>query len=225
MKTFDEVKKMSWLVFRGWVMDTYSDVDRNNMIKEMRNYSDFLKTTTDISPMQAGLFQGCKSNVSFERFLQEVPETRKLAAKAGISNKDIYLLYLIATVDGVISAAAEKEFETFVDVGYTDKKRKDLSFLFAVAMVDGNLTNSFRAEMIAKERRAISLARSDGKSFPEIITLIKQSNDRAMDFYKFRSSLTVINRVFKLGGIKDEREIFEDFKILLAYNFYNLGTR
>jgi hypothetical protein len=99
-----------------------------------------------------------------------------------------------------------------------------MAFRFALGVVDSSLKPDFRRMMSNKERAAIALARSRGKSVGEILEIIARSNDEAMSFGQFKRDLSTAIRIFKLGGIADEQQAYRYFKLLLAHVFYRLGA-
>ncbi|KKQ45754.1 MAG: hypothetical protein US63_C0011G0022 [Candidatus Moranbacteria bacterium GW2011_GWC2_37_8] len=217
-----ELRRIAWKVFRGWMVESFPGGALEQFKREIAEVKDQYKGVA-IEDAQQCSMPVFRQSIPFALFISEFAVTRRIASQSGIAISDIYELCLASVADFMLEHiyGESKKFEY---EGYTDKKLRELAFSFTMGIVDSSLQPNFRESMRRKESRAIQLARGRGIGRDGILELILRSNHNAMNFGDFRRHMTAIIRVFKLGGVNDEQQIYEYFKVFLAHKFYQLGT-
>jgi hypothetical protein len=216
-----ELYKTARKAFFGWVVKSFGEDDRRNMRNSILSSRDQLKEVP-LDYMQRSLIPNFKNEIPLAWFKRDAPRTIEIARKRGIADEDIYELYIIGTVDYILSHIYGPS-STFSHETMTEERQTEIIWKFALGMVDSCLNVDFREKMRIKESEAIRLAVGRGEYVGDIIDRIIKSNDDAMNFDDFRKNQPSIFEVFRLGGISDDREIFRYFKIFLAHLFYELG--
>lgn len=223
-----DLKDIARKVFRGWVIETYPEDSRRQteeygalIRKSIEDDSDMEKV--DIGAYQLNGVSAMKKRLTQEAFELEVPDTHSIAAKSGISSSEIHELYVIASADYLLGFVFG-DVLSFAHEKYTDEQQKEIAFKFVLGIVNETLKSGFREEMRHKERIAIRQARAQGLDYDEIVKLIIRSNDNAINGEDFWRNMKGVVRIFKFGGIRDEREIFHYYKLFFAHLLYRLGT-
>ncbi|MFZ4649004.1 MAG: hypothetical protein ACOYMB_05275 [Patescibacteria group bacterium] len=221
----NQLRKVAQKVFWGWVLASYSAADRRQMVKSILTEKDaIIASGMPLANMQLISVEQFKAKLSFDWFVRDAPQTIKIAKDSGIPLRDIYELYIIGSANFLLNQVYG-ESTTFNHVNFTEEKQLEICWQFVIGMISSSLTKNFKETMLNKEKLAVSLAQKRGLSQDEIIKLIIESNNEAMDFSQFKKDLPSVLKVFQLGGIENEQKIFEDFKILLAYLFYQFATK
>ncbi|NTV41518.1 MAG: hypothetical protein HGA61_04600 [Candidatus Moranbacteria bacterium] len=210
----EQLKGIAWKVFRGWVIDSYLECDRQEIINDARSMKGAIFKLS-ISNAQEQWIDFFYEKFPMKWFSRYVPQIRRIASLNRISPQDIYELYVIASTDFFL-ANIFGESDTFAHPSLSDEKRLEQAFVFIIAMANEALLPAHREEI----KSEISQACQNCVKPEDVMEHILHLNETKLDFDHFRTNARQTIKVFNLVGIADEGDIFRYFKLFLAHRFY-----
>lgn len=209
MIEFNDLKNVAWLVFLGWTIDTADEKLRGEVAVSANELKSQI-VGVDIALVQPVMFDYYKQSISMSSFIQHMgTKTCEIANRAGLSRSEFYDIYTIASAEYLLNHIYPKT-DTFAHAEYSDDQRKELALRFVTRLLADSLNPKFRMDMRSRMESVDSLDAG--------VSILERSgyNVSIVDFN--RDSYSIV-RVFRFGGMEDIREIFRNFKLLLAYYF------